>query len=166
MILGNSGSGKSTLARELGAKLCLPIIHLDQLFWNPGWHMSSHEEFVEKQRHALDQASDGWVCEGNYFATAHLRLPKADTVIVLDVPRALCLWRVLKRWALNKGNARADGPRGCPDKMDMDFIRWIWGYPRHSLPLLERAIELDCADKRVVRLASHAETERFLVSRI
>ena len=37
LIVGNSGGGKSTLAQKLGEKLTLPIVHLDVLFWKPGW---------------------------------------------------------------------------------------------------------------------------------
>ncbi len=36
-ILGCSGGGKSTLARALGEALDLPVVHLDQLYWLPGW---------------------------------------------------------------------------------------------------------------------------------
>lgn len=37
LIIGSSGAGKSTLARELEPILGLPVIHLDAVFWQPGW---------------------------------------------------------------------------------------------------------------------------------
>ena len=45
LIIGCPGSGKSTLARALKEKLGLPLIHLDQLWWQPGWEHVSREEF-------------------------------------------------------------------------------------------------------------------------
>ena len=37
LILGCGGAGKSTLARRLGAATGLPVVHLDGLYWQPGW---------------------------------------------------------------------------------------------------------------------------------
>lgn len=37
LIIGPGGAGKSTLARALAAKRNLPVIHLDQHQWLPGW---------------------------------------------------------------------------------------------------------------------------------
>ena len=37
LIIGCSGSGKSRLARQLGQKLGLPVVHLDQLWWKENW---------------------------------------------------------------------------------------------------------------------------------
>ena len=37
LVLGPCGAGKSTPAVKLGAKLGLPVIHLDKEYWRPGW---------------------------------------------------------------------------------------------------------------------------------
>ena len=37
IIIGSGGAGKSTLARQLGEILKIDIIHLDSLYWKPGW---------------------------------------------------------------------------------------------------------------------------------
>lgn len=62
VILGNAGSGKSTLARELGRRLQLPVVHLDRLFWEPGWVEADNEVFRSRVRQAV--CGDAWICEG------------------------------------------------------------------------------------------------------
>ena len=36
VIIGNSGSGKTWLARQLAGNASVPLIHLDEIFWEPG----------------------------------------------------------------------------------------------------------------------------------
>src|SRR5262245_28035011 len=63
-IFGPNGAGKSTLARILGERLCLPVVHLDALFWNPGWVPTEKNQFREKVAKAA--AASMWVIDGNY----------------------------------------------------------------------------------------------------
>lgn len=74
------------------------------------------------------------MCDGNYSRTLPLRSEKADTLVYLDLPRSLCLWRVIWRRATNHGRTRPDMTEGCPERLDLLFLKWIWTFPRHSAP--------------------------------
>ena len=59
------------------------------------------------------------------------RLAACDTVIFLDYPRLVCIWRVLKRGISYFGRSRPDMAPGCPEQLpDLEFLRWIWNYPK------------------------------------
>ena len=63
-IYGYSGSGKSTLAHDLGAKLGLPVLHMDTVHFLPGWQV---REMDEKRRMIEEfMKNDDWVIDGNY----------------------------------------------------------------------------------------------------
>lgn len=137
VILGNAGSGKSTLARAIGERLKLPVIHLDKLFWEPGWVEADAELFRARVRQAV--AADAWVCEGNYSRrTFDLRMPRAQLVIWLDTPRTVCLKRVILRSAMDR--PRADKPVGCSEKLDREFLtflKYVWTYDSDYRPSIE-----------------------------
>ena len=67
IIIGCGGAGKSTLARKLGEVLDLPVVHLDKLFWKPGWVETSREEFDALL--AMELAKDKWIMDGNFNRT-------------------------------------------------------------------------------------------------
>jgi adenylate kinase family enzyme len=137
VILGNAGSGKSTLAKEVGERLHLPVVHLDRLFWEPGWSKPQVEVFRARVSEAV--SGNGWVCEGNYHRqTFDLRLPRADLVIWLNTPRAACLRRVVLRSVLNR--PRPDLPAGCTERLDaefLSFLRYVWNFDRDIRPTIE-----------------------------
>ncbi|MDZ3990954.1 AAA family ATPase [Pseudomonas sp. Teo4] len=125
IILGNGGSGKSTLARALGARLDLPVVHLDKLFWEPGWTEPDAEQFRNRVREAI--AGNAWVCEGNYARrTFDLRLARADLVIWLDTPRLTCFTRVVLR--LLRNQPRPDRADGCEERFDLAFLKFVWTF--------------------------------------
>ncbi|MBP2003355.1 hypothetical protein [Halobacillus andaensis] len=126
-ILGSAGSGKSTLAKNLGSILNIEVVHIDQLFWKPGWLQSTQEELLTKQEIHLQKQS--WIIEGNYSTVWEDRLQAADTVIFLDMNRFLCTYRVLNRWMKYRGRTREDLAEDCPERMTMEFIRYVWQFP-------------------------------------
>ncbi|MCP1419172.1 adenylate kinase family enzyme [Pseudomonas laurylsulfativorans] len=137
VILGNAGSGKSTLARALGKRLGLPVVHLDTLFWEPGWIEPDAGQFRTRVNTAI--AADAWVCEGNYARrTFDLRVPRADLIIWLDTPRLTCFFRVILRSVLNR--PRPDLPAGCTEKLDrafLTFLKFVWNFDRGYRPGIE-----------------------------
>ena len=130
MIIGCSGSGKSTLARQLRVKLGLPLIHLDQLGWQPGWEMTERENFDRQLQMAVDM--DRWIIDGNYNRTIPMRLSKCDTIIYLDFSRWECLLGVLQRILSNYGKVRPDMADGCPERFDREFIKYVWNFNKNN----------------------------------
>ncbi|MGH7024991.1 MAG: hypothetical protein ACREEB_15575 [Caulobacteraceae bacterium] len=159
-IVGCSGGGKSTLARELGARLGLPVVHMDTLFWKPGWTESDREEFVARVDAAA--AAERWVMEGGFITHSTARFARADTVIWIELPRWLCLWRAFARMLVNFGRSRADLAPGCPERFDLPFYRYIWDYNRKTYPRMARALAEHAPNAQLIRLTSDRQKTLFL----
>lgn len=161
LIIGCSGAGKTTLAKQLGTRLGLPVHHLDRLWWLPGWVTDSRENFDEKLAEILK--TDKWIIDGDYSRTLPERLKYADTVIFLDFRRTLCLYRALKRILRFYGSVRPDMADGCPERLDGQFLRYVWNFNRDMRPRLEAA--LDGFSGELIRLKTPCETAAFLKTR-
>jgi adenylate kinase family enzyme len=94
-VLGMTATGKSTLARHLARLLGVPHIELDGIVHGPNWVDLSDEEFHARTAAAL--SGDGWVVDGNYAAVRDLTIGQAETVVWLDYPIFIPLWRVFPR---------------------------------------------------------------------
>lgn len=123
-ILGPPGSGKSTLARLIGDALGVPVVHLDRLFWRPGWVKAPPEEFAAEHNRLVQM--DGWVIDGNYGATMDARFASADTIVYLDEGALRCTWRILARMWRTRGKARPDLNEGCLERLTWDFVPFVW----------------------------------------
>ncbi|MFZ3069797.1 MAG: hypothetical protein WA110_01565 [Anaerolineaceae bacterium] len=158
IVIGCAGSGKSTLSVKLGQVLSLPVYHLDKIYWQRGWKSISEPEFDLKLAEILKL--DRWIIDGNYARTLSPRFEACDAVIYLDFPRLVCLKNVFVRLLHYQGKTRPDLPEGCPEKIDLEFVAWIWNFNkthRHKYYNLFRSSE-----KPVVILHSRRECDRFL----
>lgn len=162
LVIGSGGAGKSTFAARLGEALGLPVIHLDRFYWRAGWIETPKGEWRERVGELIRR--DAWVMDGNYSGTLDIRLEACDAVVFLDVPRAVCLWRVLKRAVTYRKGGRPDMAEGCVEKIDLEFLRWIWDYPNRTRPGVMKMLGERARDKRVFVLRKQNEIESFLAS--
>ncbi|MGR3377506.1 AAA family ATPase [Salipiger abyssi] len=161
MILGQPGAGKSTLARRLGARTGLPVVHIDRIHWSPGWVERAMPQKLPLIRSA--EAQESWIIEGGLSATYDTRLARADTLIVLDFPVWMRFWRVLKRrFEYAGGQTRPDLPENCPERIDPEFLKWIWDTRRLNAEKNREMIARAGPEVTVYHLRSPRAVRRFL----
>lgn len=159
-IIGSGGAGKSTFARSLGSILPLPVIHLDKLFWKPDWTPTPEQEMDRLMEELV--AGEQWIIDGNYGRTMDIRLQAADTIIFLDYPTRVSLFRALKRRVRYHAATRPDMGEGCPEKIDWQFIQWILHYRRDKRPAVMQKLESYKSSKQILIFHSPKQLKQFL----
>ena len=154
-VVGSGGAGKSALARQIGAITGLPVIHLDHHYWGPGWEPTPNVVWVERQRALLE--GPRWVVDGNYGGTLELRATLADTIVFVDLPRRVCLSRAMRR--VRSPILQAPG---CPQKVDREFLRWIWAFPKDTRPKVLSILGRHAPTTDIVHLRSRVDVWTFL----
>jgi adenylate kinase family enzyme len=155
LVLGCAGAGKSTFANGLAAVLKLPVIHLDRYFWRPQWQQPDMTTWRETIAELA--ASSDWIMDGNYSNTFDLRIPRADTAVWLDLPRGVCMRRVLARTLRGYGRTRPDGPDGCPERFDAEFFRFVWTFNARYRPLIVEGLARYGRNLRLFHLTTDRE---------
>ena len=164
-MIGPSGSGKSTTARLLSVRSRVPHVELDALFHLADWR--PNPRFADD----VDAATAGpaWVVDGNYSAVRDLLWQRADTLVWLDLPRALTVRRVSARTArrmarrevLWNGNRERVRNLLAPDHP----LWWTWTTtPGRRLETEQRLADSRWGHLSVVRLRTPAEVTAWLAS--
>lgn len=161
MIIGGPGSGKSTVAQRVGAALNVPVFHMDrEVFWLPGWEERDKASQVAQVERIV--AQDAWVFEGNNTSTFHLRAPRADALIWLDLPLPLRLWRVVRRNWVGRGQTRPDMGDDCPERVQM-LPGFVWYILRTTQRSRQKSARLYASfDKRKHHLTSRHAVAQFV----
>ena len=121
MIIGQPGAGKFHLARQMHDILHLPIYHMDWFDWLPDGTRRPDAERADLAREV--HARDRWIFEGGHSATWPERLARADTVIWLDMPLGLRMWRAMRPIGAAERAARASER---PEQTNQDFLAHVW----------------------------------------
>lgn len=159
-VVGTGGAGKTTFATALAARTGLPVVHLDEHYFRPGWVPTPRPEWRRWQEQRF--AATRWIAEGSYSHTLDVRLGRADTVIILAPPAWRCVWSAVWRSVRNRG--RAIQAPGCPERLlifDAGFYRWIGGFSQERQQL-DATVSRHAGHLAVIELRSRAEFDRFL----
>ncbi len=126
MIMGCSGSGKSTLSNKMHQKLGIKEIPLDLYYLKPNWAETPKLEWEIIVKELSKQES--WIMDGNYGGTMDIRIKRADTLIFLDYPTWLCLFRVIKRTIKHYNKVRPGMSNGCRERFSLSFLHYVFTF--------------------------------------
>ncbi len=91
-----------------------------------------------------------------------LRLPRTDIVLWVRMPRLICVWGAVSRWLKWIGRTRPEMTPGCPEKVDLEFLRYIWNFEKAAFPPVLGAMAAHGPDVPVLQLKSRHQMRELL----
>ena len=156
VVIGCPGSGKSVFSRKLSEICGLPLVHLDNLYWNADATTVDREVFLSKLCFALE--SDAWIIDGNYISTMEMRISRCDTVFFFDLPTEVCIEGIRQR----VGKRRDDIP-WIEREIDDEFLSFVENFNIQTKPKIIDIL-YQSKHKRIIRFGSREQSEEYLYS--
>lgn len=170
-VIGCSGAGKTTVAASLATKLDLTHIELDEIHHQPRWVPRPEDEFRAELDARMEAADGRWVTCGNYTSLGGgLQMARADTIVWLDLAKALVMRRVISR-TVRRAITREELWNGNREPMtnfyrwdpEVNVMRWAWvKHADHRERYGQMSTDGSWAHADVHRLRSPAEVDELL----
>ena len=164
VVVGTSGSGKTTLAQALSARLDVPHIELDALYWGPNWSQTPADIFQERTCEAI--SAEEWVCDGNYPAVRDLVWERATGVIFLNYSFSRVFYQAVSRTLRRAINHEIVYGNNIEHLMllDPEWIPWwvIRTYRRNRRLYAERLARPEFARLEVAEFTRPAQAAAYL----
>ncbi|MGO8586744.1 AAA family ATPase, partial [Rhizobium ruizarguesonis] len=80
-----------------------------------------------------------------------------DFVVWVRMRRLVCIWGAISRWAKCIGRTRPEMAPGCIEKIDFEFLRFIWTFEEKFAPRLVAGIAAHGPDVSVLQLKSRRQ---------
>lgn len=119
-IIGGPGSGKTTLAQQLAQVVAAPVYSLDEVAYENG----AGAKYPLATRHQKIQEILGqptWITEGVFLWWIEPLLAAATTIVWLDLPWPVAVWRIVGRHL--KLSWTGDNPHPGVLRLGQ-FVRW------------------------------------------
>lgn len=162
LVIGCSGGGKSTLSIKIAARFGLEYQSFDRdVRILPGWQVRDRTE--QRDRVAELVSRERWVMDGNNPSSFDIRLPRADLVLWLRVPRRVALMGLARRVLSNYGSVRIDMAEGCPEQLpDREFLSYVWTFEQEAASRFMAELERHGPEVPVVMLRSRKLAETLV----
>lgn len=134
MIFGRPGSGKSTFSYKLSIDSKLHLYHLDKYFFTSNWVERDYEEFLILQQDIIN--ANNWIIDGNSLRSLEMRWQKADIVLYFNMPKLLCLFRLIKRRFLPNKHID-DRAEECNEVLRWKLITYMWNFEQRVSKQIE-----------------------------
>ena len=140
-IIGCSGSGKTYLAKQLSEKLGIPRFDLDDIQWDNSYDGYGIKMPPEKRDRLLCDIlqNDNWIIEGVYYSWVEKSFEDADRIYVLDMPKYLYKFRIIKR-SLKRKLGFEKGKKETL-KSVVDLIKWTDTFQDKNMPEIQKILE-------------------------
>ena len=140
------------------------MLHLDAMFWKPGWVATPPSEWEALQRREL--AADSWIVDAQFDDILPDWLHAADTAVFVDASPLRCLWRVSRR-RLNRAESVGIPGGTAPGPVHealLKFVRNQWRYRRSVRRELLAELAREREGRNVVVLRRGGDAARFLAA--
>ena len=139
-IVGGPGSGKSFLAKKLSRELGIPHYDLDDIQWANESGYGKKRDPAERDA-LLDELlqRDDWIMEGVYYAWCGRCFEDADRIYLLEIPRRLYRYRIIRRFLRRKLGLEA-GKKETLRSLSA-LLAWADKYQRVNLAEIRKILE-------------------------
>ncbi len=145
VVLGPGAAGKSTFARGLSAATGTPCVELDSVFWSADLEPTAPDEWVSVQ----EELTKGkrWILDGDLgpHDVLDVRLRRADTIVLFDIPTWRCVWRAARR-----------------SREQIEFWRWLLSWRRFYRPQLLEAIKTHASAAKLIIVRDSADEQQVM----
>lgn len=159
-IIGCSGSGKTYLAKRLSEKYNIPNFDLDDLQWDNSQNSYGVKMPVEKRDQMLNDIlrQTNWIIDGVYYAWVHRSFEEADMIYVLDMPKHLYKFRIIKRFIKRKIGLEKGKKETL--KSVYNLLKWTDTFQNTNMKEIIRILE--AYKEKVVFIKKKSEINRIL----
>lgn len=159
-IIGCSGSSKTYFAKRLSQKYNIPNYDLDDIQWDNSQNSYGVKMPVEKRNQMLNDIlqQPEWIIDGVYYAWVQRSFEEADMIYVLNMPKYLYSFRIIKRF-INRKIGLENGKKETL-KSVYNLLKWTDTFQKTNMKDIIKILEPH--KNKVVFIKKKAEMYRIL----